>query len=229
MRLKQVLQMPIDEQIDIAVDEKTSKAVLVGLIQSKDYRVRACAASNLNLGLDVILELDCLDPENDHATFFEIVHRDDMTTETAKKFYDWAIRNASGDMLECLANSHAAPADMLRKIAESTDTYFLMGVGHNGNTPPDLLDSLSDSDSHYVRNAVAENTSAPTVLLEYLSFDRSAYVRSQLTTNKSSPMHMLRLMAVGEQHHDVLESLAERFLDSSNVSGGENDGRDNDV
>lgn len=55
MSSEDLLDLPYNEQIDIAKDETTPSHVLVRLLQSNNNRVRSTAASNLNLGVEIML------------------------------------------------------------------------------------------------------------------------------------------------------------------------------
>lgn len=94
-----------------------------------------------------------------------------------------------------ISQNVVTPADVLRRLAASSDPELRMAVADHLNTPEEVLLLLADDDNADVRYAIAENHNISRNVLNKLRDDPNPYVshRAQTTLKRLSSDDSQRL------------------------------------
>lgn len=91
-----------------------------------------------------------------------------------------------------LARDETTRPEVLRQLAEDSETYIRYCVAANPNSPLDLLYKLNEDDSWGVKVGIAENPNTPVDLLSDLASHSSWHVREAVAGNENTPRDQLR-------------------------------------
>ena len=151
---------------DIAKNDRTRPDTLRKLAKSEEATIRWNVAQNPNTPADVISEI--LREDNDVSAICYALNHPSVTVEDLVAHADsWNCY-----IRQTVAEHEKTPPEVLRQLANDSESTVLESVAANPNTPQDVLLTLADAGLYGITLNLLENPSCPIEVLQKFSDDK---------------------------------------------------------
>ena len=124
-----LLEHPLEDRIDIAVDNSTSQDALAELANDSNNKVRKNVAENPNTSLDTLKKLS---DDIDDAIRLAVAHHPNVSVELLLKL----ARDTNKEIRLYIAKNKNTPSEILDVLADDFDEEIRYSVANNSSSLP---------------------------------------------------------------------------------------------